>query len=98
MGSQISEEENKSLNNFLKIDLKLKDSNIQLLYNPRGYFLECAKNIDRNEWCTLERFQSGVGYEIKESNFIINVEYAEGVYVKLSEYDAFVPAKLLIKK
>lgn len=77
--------------------VKLEHSgiNMEITYDDDGFF-EHVKNVDIDKYMMIETKQEGLGYTIKEDNFMVKMDVCDARYVRIMDIDVFIPRLLFI--
>lgn len=83
----------------MKIKFKYLEKNLEITYNEDNGYLEYVKDLDTNEYLTIESKFQGRGIDIKKETFIIGgtSNVCDARYAKIVEFDIFIPRFIYIK-
>ena len=81
----------------MKINFEHSGVNMEITYDEKGY-LDRVKNINTDEYMMLESKIEGIGYKIKEDNFIIGGKsnVCDARYIRVMDIDVFIPKFIFI--
>lgn len=79
----------------MEINFEYDGNKLLLVYSDKGT-LEHVINTKDNKKMMIEFYQRGSGYEISRNNGFITMDICNGVYVRIMEFDIFVPKFIFI--
>ncbi|MFA5586448.1 MAG: hypothetical protein WDA02_07895 [Saccharofermentanales bacterium] len=83
----------------MKIKFKHLGKNIEITYNEDNGYLDYVKDLDTDEYLTIESKFQGKGIDIKKESFMIGSisNVCDARYARLIELDIFIPRFIYIK-
>jgi len=83
----------------MKIKFKYLGKNIEITYNEDNGYLDYVKDLDTDEYLTIESKFQGRGIDIKKESFMIGgvSDVCDARYSRIVELDIFIPRFIYIK-